>query len=243
MTRKSRAGGVELSDPVTWIPRLLTKLFSWWVRSTYPFASVGAKISMHYTCDVAKELAHRISIGDGVIIAKDVWLNIVTTDDRRDGEPTITIADGCVIARRCTISAKNGIHVERNVILADSALIMDHSHAYQDATVPIKEQGTTEGGRIRIGEGTWIGHGAAILCDKGELVLGRNCVVAANAVVSKSFPNYSVIVGNPARIVKQFDPAKGNWVLGSIHPPDLRLGCKDAVREPIAPGMSNTGLR
>jgi len=73
----------------------------------------------------------------------------------------------------------------------------------------------TEGGRIRIGQGCWIGHGAAIVCSRGDLVLGRNCVVGANAVVVKSFPAYSVISGNPAKILKQFSPAEGTWVLKS----------------------------
>jgi acetyltransferase-like isoleucine patch superfamily enzyme len=115
--------------------------------------------------------------------------------------------------------------LERDVMLSANALIVDHLHAYEDVSRPIREQGVTEGGRIRIGQGCWIGHGAAIVCDRGELELGRNCVVAANAVVTKSFPAYSVIAGNPARVVRQFDAARKNWVLGvarpAMAPPDL----------------------
>jgi acetyltransferase-like isoleucine patch superfamily enzyme len=95
---------------------------------------------------------------------------------------------------------------------------MDHGHAYEDIGVPIREQGVTEGGRIRIGQGSWIGFGAAIVCPKGELTLGRNCVVGANSVVMRSFPPYSVISGNPARVIKQYDPAKNRWVLGFAQP-------------------------
>jgi acetyltransferase-like isoleucine patch superfamily enzyme len=82
-------------------------------------------------------------------------------------------------------------------------LLMDHAHAYEDVTNPIKVQGTTPGGRIRIEEGCRIGRGAAILCDKGELVLGRNCIVAPRAVISRSFPPNSVISGNPGRVLAQ----------------------------------------
>ena len=100
---------------------------------------------------------------------------------------------------------------------------MDHGHAHEDITLPIKHQGITAGGRIRIEQGCWIGRGAAIVCSQGELVLGRNSVVAVNAVVTRSFPPYSVIVGNPARAVKQFDPAKRAWVMGSCRPTETQL--------------------
>jgi acetyltransferase-like isoleucine patch superfamily enzyme len=95
---------------------------------------------------------------------------------------------------------------------------MDHNHAFEDVTVPIALQGTTKGGTIRIEAGCWIGFGAAIVCNEGELVIGRNSVVGVNSVVTRSIPPYSVVSGNPARVVKQFDPMKGKWVLGSIAP-------------------------
>ena len=113
-----------------------------------------------------------------------------------------------------------GAAIERGVMLAAGVLIQDHGHAFDDVSIPIRDQGVTDGGRVRIGGGTWIGQGAVIICDSGELTLGRNCVVAANAVVTKSAPPYSVLSGNPARIVKQFDPSKGAWVLGAARTAD-----------------------
>jgi acetyltransferase-like isoleucine patch superfamily enzyme len=91
---------------------------------------------------------------------------------------------------------------------------MDHNHAFGDINAPIVAQGITEGGKIRVEEGAWIGYGVALVCSKGELVIGRNSVIAANSVVSRSIPPYSVVAGNPARVVKQFDPAKGEWSFG-----------------------------
>jgi serine acetyltransferase len=40
-------------------------------------------------------------------------------------------------------------------------------------------------------------------------------VVAANALVTRSFPPYSVIIGNPAGVIRRFDPVKNAWVIGS----------------------------
>lgn len=97
-------------------------------------------------------------------------------------------------------------------------LIQDHNHAYEDIELPIRTQGLTPGGIIRIEQGYWIGNGAAIVCNQGELVIGRNGVVAANALVTRSFPPRSVIVGNLARMARQSDTEKGIWVGGAGYP-------------------------
>jgi acetyltransferase-like isoleucine patch superfamily enzyme len=99
-------------------------------------------------------------------------------------------------------------------MVAGHVLITDHNHTFEDVTVPIMSQGITEGGTIRIEQGAWIGFGVAIVCSQGEMVIGQNSIVASNSVVTRSIPPFSIASGNPARIVKQFDPAKESWELG-----------------------------
>lgn len=188
--------------------------YSRWVAKTYPFASIGRNLRIHHTADLARDSAHGIKLGNSVWIDKGAWVYVVGS---RTGssEPALMIDDNCVIARHSQIAARNLIHIERDVILSASVLITDHIHAYENIAVPISRQGITEGGMIRIESGCWIGHGAAIVCEKGILVLGRNCIVGANAVVTRSFPAYSVIAGNPARVVRHYDCENAAWVIGS----------------------------
>ena len=192
------------------------RLYSLWVSAAYPFAAVGSNLSIHPTALLTRRIAPGIKLGDFVIIRNHAWLNTFDLSED-DKEPKIIIDHCCVINAQAVISVKNRVHLERDVMVSACALIMDHNHAYEDIHLPIKAQGLTPGGTIRIEQGCWIGHGAAIVCGQGELVIGRNSVVAANALVTRSFPPYSVIVGNPARLARRFDMEKGIWV-GGGHP-------------------------
>jgi acetyltransferase-like isoleucine patch superfamily enzyme len=207
-TDRRRAG---FGDPLVFLARAWTKLYSLWLTRTYPFARTGRGISIQYPCLLHKPFSPYISLGSDVIIRKDAWLNII---DDGCNDVKLVIEDSCLIGARDTVSAKNLIHIERDVIIGTSVLIQDHHHAYEDIHTPICDQGVTPGGRIRIERGCWIGQGVAIVCNEGELVIGRNSVVGSNALVTRSFPPHSVIVGNPARLARQFNPIKGAWVGG-----------------------------
>jgi len=203
-------------DPFELLPRALNKLNSLWRSRFYPFSSIGRDVSFHFTSRVYRPRATRISLGNSVCLKEYAWLNVATEDPA--GGSVIVLDDNCSIGFGSIISAKNRIHLERDVLVGQVVIIQDHNHAYEDISVPVIDQGITDGGTIRIGQGTWIGHGASILCPRGELTIGRNCVVAANAVVTRSAPPYSVLFGNPAKIVRQYDETKESWVMGSVHP-------------------------
>lgn len=206
----------RFEDPLSLIFRLKTRLHTLWLKYTFPFAAVGRNLSIQSPCIISRRGAHQIRLGSSVIIRKDAWLNVPV-----EAGPgvKITVEDNCLIGARNVISAKNSIHLERDVIIATSVLIQDHHHAYEGLDLSIRDQGVTPGGLIRIEQGCWIGKGAAIVCNGGELIIGRNSVIGANALVTKSFPPHSVIVGNPGRLARQFDPARGAWVGGEAGRP------------------------
>jgi len=204
----------RFEDPLLFFFRARTKLYTVWLRAIYPFASTGRNLSIHYAIKLSRLIANQIKLGDSVIIWEDVWLYVVP-DSGNDVK--IFIGDNCTIGARSSISAKNCIHLEDNVIMATSVLIQDHNHAYEDINLPIRYQGVTAGGQIRIEQGCWIGQGAAIVCNEGEVVIGRNSVIGANALVTRSCPPNSVIVGNPGRVARRFDATKGAWIGGEAN--------------------------
>src|SRR5215469_9633197 len=194
---------VPLQDPLNFLGAAIAKIHTSWLKATYPFASFGRSVRIHPSAILSRTIASGIRLGDFVIIRNHAWIN--TFDLAGSDDVKIIIDDHTVINAQCVISAKNRIHIEDYVMVSACSLIMDHNHAYEDVTRPIQQQGPTLGGTIRIEQGCWIGHGAAVVCNQGELVLGRNCIVAANSLVTRSFPPYSVVVGNPARVAKRFD--------------------------------------
>jgi len=225
-----------LADPLGLFPRGLTKMYSIWVSLTYPFASIGRNVSLHFTTSISRSRSPRIRLGNSISVEEYASLVVATEDP--EGEPTIVIDDNCHIRFGTIISARNRVHLERDVLVAQQVLIMDHNHAYEDITVPVLNQGITEGGRVRIGRGSWIGHGAAIVCSRGELTIGRNCVVAANSVVTRSIPDYSVVVGMPATIIKQWDPETRTWRKG---PSDVRATrSADSMRREVTEDITIT---
>jgi acetyltransferase-like isoleucine patch superfamily enzyme len=105
----------------------------------------------------------------------------------------------------------------RDVIFGPSVLVTDHGDKLLEGR-PAMQDGQMVGGTVRIEEECWIGFGSVIVCEQGELTIGRHSVVGANSLITRSIPSYSVVAGNPARIVKQYDFSAGKWVLGCIRP-------------------------
>jgi len=213
---------VPNEDALAWFSRAAGKLRTLWLSRTYPFATFAKGAWTHYSFHVTRAAAPFISIGAGVGFGRDVRLEVCQSVGTQ--VPALILDAGSGLQRRCVISARNRIHVMRNVIFGPSVLVTDHR---RDATSEADANGFTQdtgGGTIRIEEECWIGFGATIVCEKGELIVGRHSVVGANSVVRKSVPSYSVVSGDPAKIVRQYDFSKQKWVLGCVRTTDIEKG-------------------
>jgi acetyltransferase-like isoleucine patch superfamily enzyme len=104
------------------------------------------------------------------------------------------------------------IHLAEDVLLAPGVLLMDHNHEYGNTEQPIHAQGVTDGGTIRIEKNCWLGYACVVFCAKGNLTIGRNSVVGAHSVVTKSVPDYSIVAGNPAKVIKSYDISTKQWI-------------------------------
>ena len=125
--------------------------------------------------------------------------------------PVLKIGKRVQIGPRCFISAVNDVVIEDDALLGQNVYMADHSHAYEAPEVPIKDQGLTPYGRLRVGKGAWIGVNAVIIAAGKDVTIGAGAVVAANSVVTHSVPPRSVVAGSPARVIKRYDETAGRW--------------------------------
>lgn len=171
-----------------------------------PAGSLPASVTIEPGCDVRQQ--HRMLFGEGVVVQRDSWLNIA--HDNPAVRYMIEFGSGVNIGRRATISASNRIVFGRNVLLGPNVLVTDHNHEYRHVGVAVVQQGiTSTTNSVFIGDGTWIGTNSVVV---GNVRIGKGCAVGANSIVTRDVPDYCVVAGNPARVVKAFDPEAGRWV-------------------------------
>ena len=117
----------------------------------------------------------------------------------------LVIGDRCVIGMRSGIVAHESITIGDDVWFGQDIYVTDANHGYGDPDTPIgKQLGAHD--PVRIGSGTWIGHGSVVL---PGTTLGRNVVVAAGSVVRGDIPDHAVIAGVPAKVIRRFVPGVG----------------------------------
>lgn len=157
----------------------------------------------------------RLSIGDRVAIDDNCFI-----DGSGSGEIGVVLGDGVILSRNCIVLGKNGhvvlgdrvdvgnncvfasasgIRVGAATIIAGNCYLGGGRYHHEDLKTPIMDQGAYSRGELVIGEGSWLGAGAMVL---DGVRLGKGVIVGAGAVVTKDAPDYAVLVGAPARILR-----------------------------------------
>ena len=119
------------------------------------------------------------------------------------GTKNITIGDNVIIPHGATLGSLPGnknskIIIENDVLLGPNVSIYSSTHNYNNPEKAIKDQGYNVG-ITTIKSGCWIGVNSVILVG---VTVGKNSVVAANSVVTKDVPDYTVFGGVPAKAIK-----------------------------------------
>lgn len=113
-----------------------------------------------------------------------------------DVSPGLVIGDYSELGTRCMIHSN--VALGNHVIMGPDVKIYSRNHLFGSLDTPIALQGK-EYKKTCIGDDVWIGANALIL---GGVTVGSHSVVAAGSVVTRDVPEWAVVGGNPAKLIK-----------------------------------------
>jgi acetyltransferase-like isoleucine patch superfamily enzyme len=171
------------------------------------YAAFGAKSVISPPATVRSP--HRIEIGERVFVMPGAWLSVIESHAGQAYQPRLSIGDRVQLGRHAVIACVGSVEIEADVLTGDRVFIGDTSHDYRDPRTPVALQTMTDPRPVRVGRGAYLGIGAIVL---PGVTVGENGYVGAGAVVTKDVPARSVVVGNPARIIKRWDDQREDWV-------------------------------
>jgi acetyltransferase-like isoleucine patch superfamily enzyme len=149
-----------------------------------------------------------IRIGDASMVGPYSSLSAgVAPGHVPEHDPVVTIGDRTVIGKGSGIVGHREIVIGDDVWTGHHVYVTDANHGYEDVTAAIGTQ-FSEPRPVRVGSGSWLGHGTVVLPGS---TIGRHVVVGAGSVVAGDLPDFSVAVGNPARVVRRYVLGEG-WV-------------------------------
>jgi maltose O-acetyltransferase len=187
--------------------KLLSTIFNFVNRS---IMSHKAVIHPSVKLGLFAKIINRSLTKQNIIIGKNCSLHGVIICNKNG---KLSIGNYTTIRFKSIVGIEEYISIGNHVIISNNVSIFDNNN---HPTSPIKRKNMSESGfesdlwhwehsksaPIIIEDNVWVGQNASIL--KG-VTIGRGSIIAMNAVVTKSVPSFSIVAGNPAKIVKKID--------------------------------------
>lgn len=91
------------------------------------------------------------------------------------------------------------IRIGNDVMMGPEVVILTRNHRFDRLDIPIRQQGYQSAKPVAIGDDVWIGHRVMIM---PGVSIGKGAIIAAGAIVTKDVPEYAIVGGNPARLIR-----------------------------------------
>lgn len=99
------------------------------------------------------------------------------------------------------------VKIGNDVMFAQNIVASGLNHGYEDINVPPRIQPVSKA-QITIGDSVWVGANCTLTAG---ITIGKHSVIGGGSVVTKNIPDYSVAVGNPAKVIKKFNFDLNIW--------------------------------
>lgn len=147
-----------------------------------------------------------IEIGHSTILGKDCRLEALDEYYGQRFSPEMIIGEHAVINPLCHIGCINKVFIGNYVTIGERSLIVDHTHGgtiYDDMLLSPRKRPLFSKGPVVIEDNVTLGENCVVL---PGVTIGHNSVIGANAVVTKNIPPFSIVGGNPAKVIKTVVP-------------------------------------
>jgi acetyltransferase-like isoleucine patch superfamily enzyme len=152
--------------------------------------------------------ARHIFIGARTLIGRNAMLLALDRYAGETYEPAMRIGDDTRIGQNFLASCTGEFRIGSRVVISQNVHVGDTLHRYDDPDTPVIDQPMTRG-YVIVADDAFVGVNAVIL---PNVRVGRHAVIGAGAVVTTDVPDFCVAAGNPARILRRYDPARRAWI-------------------------------
>jgi acetyltransferase-like isoleucine patch superfamily enzyme len=180
------------------------KIFTWLLRGDAAYIGKNSVVFPPFNSINIKTLY----IGNGVYIGSGAWIETVKKYADHEFNSELRIGDSTCIGHRCHVIACGKMIIGKNITIADNVYISDNIHGFDDMSCGVMPQPLKVPGPVVIEDEVWLGER---VCVMPNVTIGKHSVIGANSVVTKDIPPYSIAVGSPARVIKQYNHDKKQW--------------------------------
>lgn len=173
-------------------PRIWTR---WLINPLVHKKSWNAKINWNARLDVLPN--NRFEVGPQTLIEMGTIIN--------NGVGDVIIGSNNLIGMSNTLIGP--LKLGDNIITAQHVVMSGLNHGYEDIHISIKDQPCTTA-QITVEDDCWIGANVVITAG---ITIGKHAIVAAGSVVTKNVPPYTIVAGNPAKALKQYNFESRKW--------------------------------
>lgn len=161
--------------------RLLYKIFASKLPLNGGWINIGQRQIRQWCCKGFCDY-----VGENVNIQKNAQLGA-----------HISIGDNSGIGANCVLA--DYVSIGKNVMMGPNCYFVTSNHAFSNVKIPMMQQGFSERKPIYIEDDVWIGYGCIFL---PGVRVGKGAIVGAGAVVTKDVTPFSIVGGNPAKVIR-----------------------------------------